>query len=93
MLSSAEYYPMSSMHPSLSITHLVAHLHTLMTLLFITPSVQAHGRLREPPSRSSMWRNGYPTPVNYNDNQLFCGGFQVGQDTRYKTLFKLGMVI
>ncbi|CAL1533613.1 unnamed protein product [Lymnaea stagnalis] len=37
----------------------------------------AHGRLYEPPSRASMWRLGYKTPPNYDDNQLFCGGFQV----------------
>lgn len=28
----------------------------------------------EPPSRNSMWRFGYPNPVDYNDNELFCGG-------------------
>jgi len=22
-----------------------------------------------------MWRFGYPNPVNYNDNELFCGGY------------------
>ncbi|BFZ00210.1 hypothetical protein BsWGS_03249 [Bradybaena similaris] len=35
-----------------------------------------HGRLWDPPGRSTMWRRGYNTPVNYNDNQLFCGGLQ-----------------
>ncbi|CAL1265993.1 unnamed protein product [Larinioides sclopetarius] len=39
--------------------------------------VQGHGRLLEPPSRSSMWRFGYDTPSNYNDNELFCGGIYV----------------
>lgn len=34
-----------------------------------------HGRLMEPPSRNSMWRFGYPNPVDYNDNELFCGGY------------------
>lgn len=29
----------------------------------------------DPPSRNSMWRFGYPNPVNYNDNELFCGGY------------------
>ena len=24
-----------------------------------------------------MWRYGFPTPPDYNDNQGFCGGFQV----------------
>ncbi|OWF42440.1 uncharacterized protein LOC110461062 [Mizuhopecten yessoensis] len=42
---------------------------------------EGHGRLLEPPSRSSMWRSmrggirEFPNAlVNYNDNQLFCGG-------------------
>ncbi|XP_046555463.1 uncharacterized protein LOC124264736 [Haliotis rubra] len=37
--------------------------------------VKGHGRLLVPPSRASMWREGFNTPKNYNDNQLFCGGF------------------
>jgi hypothetical protein len=39
--------------------------------------VQGHGRLIDPPGRSSMWRYGYRNPPNYNDNQLYCGGVQV----------------
>ncbi|XP_043258560.1 uncharacterized protein LOC122400890 [Colletes gigas] len=39
--------------------------------------VNSHGRLMDPPSRNSMWRFGYPNPVNYNDNELFCGGYAV----------------
>lgn len=39
--------------------------------------VSAHGRLISPPSRSSMWRFGFSTPENYNDNELFCGGIAV----------------
>ncbi|XP_062615337.1 uncharacterized protein LOC134277082 isoform X1 [Saccostrea cucullata] len=35
---------------------------------------EAHGRLIMPPSRSSMWRYGFPTPENDNDHQLWCGG-------------------
>ncbi|XP_012548192.1 uncharacterized protein LOC105842064 [Bombyx mori] len=34
-----------------------------------------HGRLIEPPSRASAWRFGFDTPHNYNDHELFCGGF------------------
>lgn len=29
----------------------------------------------DPPSRNAMWRFGFPNPVNYNDNELFCGGY------------------
>ncbi|XP_013167702.1 PREDICTED: uncharacterized protein LOC106117803 [Papilio xuthus] len=34
-----------------------------------------HGRLIEPPSRASAWRYGFDTPHNYNDHELYCGGF------------------
>ncbi|KAL1454433.1 hypothetical protein WDU94_010691 [Cyamophila willieti] len=44
------------------ISHLVSH-------------VTSHGRLIEPPSRASMWRYGFNTPPNYNDHELYCGGF------------------
>ncbi|XP_015784670.1 uncharacterized protein LOC107362165 [Tetranychus urticae] len=37
----------------------------------------SHGRLIDPPGRSTAWRFGFSTPINYNDNQLFCGGFRV----------------
>ncbi|VVC35508.1 Cellulose/chitin-binding protein, N-terminal [Cinara cedri] len=36
---------------------------------------EGHGRLIEPPSRASMWRYGFNTPPNYNDHELYCGGF------------------
>lgn len=41
-------------------------------------SVLGHGRLIDPPGRSTMWRYGFSNPPNYNDNQLYCGGVQVG---------------
>ncbi|KAH8292653.1 hypothetical protein KR044_003359, partial [Drosophila immigrans] len=37
--------------------------------------VKAHGRLIEPPSRASAWRYGFKTPPDYNDHELYCGGF------------------
>ncbi|KAF5281674.1 hypothetical protein FQR65_LT14604 [Abscondita terminalis] len=42
--------------------------------------VRGHGRLIEPPSRASAWRYGFNTPHNYNDHELFCGGFTVQQN-------------
>lgn len=48
--------------------------------------MEGHGRLIDPPSRSSVWRytsdpliEPYENLVvpNYNDAQLFCGGAQV----------------
>ena len=49
---------------------------SLVTLLLVLCAVEirGHGRLRVPPSRTSMWRDGFGTPANYNDNELFCGG-------------------
>lgn len=38
--------------------------------------INAHGRLLVPPARSSAWReNPILFPPNYEDNQMFCGGF------------------
>ncbi len=32
--------------------------------------VEPHARLLEPPSRASMWRLGFPTPRDPDDNQV-----------------------
>ena len=32
-----------------------------------------HARLLEPPSRASMWRMGFDTPENFDDDQTYCG--------------------
>jgi len=29
----------------------------------------------DPPARNAMWRLGFPNPVNYNDNEVYCGGY------------------
>ncbi|CAH2093566.1 unnamed protein product [Euphydryas editha] len=44
-------------------------------LVLLEKGVNGHGRLIEPPSRASAWRYGFDTPRNYNDNELYCGGF------------------
>lgn len=52
---------------------------TLTTAILLCSTIQTcngHGRLIEPPSRSSAWRYGFQTPPNYNDHELYCGGFQ-----------------
>ncbi|XP_048764475.2 uncharacterized protein LOC125672300 [Ostrea edulis] len=47
----------------------------LLAVGCLLPSlILAHGRLIMPPSRSSMWRYGFPTPRNNMDMQLWCGG-------------------
>ncbi|CAL8120249.1 unnamed protein product [Orchesella dallaii] len=43
------------------------------------PKAAGHGRMMNPPARNTMWRFGFPSPVNYNDNELFCGGVKVHQ--------------
>merc|ERR1711962_1034537 len=48
---------------------------TLFTLLALSlPPCESHGRLRDPPSRASQWREGFDNPPDYNDNQGYCGG-------------------
>ena len=32
-----------------------------------------HARLLEPPSRASMWRMGFDSPENFDDDQTYCG--------------------
>lgn len=39
--------------------------------------VSGQGRMLMPPGRSTMWRLGYETPINFNDNVLSCGGVKV----------------
>ena len=36
-----------------------------------------HGRLLDPASRVSMWREGYNNPEHDTDNEFNCGGFNV----------------
>ena len=48
-----------------------------VTFAILIAFALGHGRLISPPGRSSMWRYGYNTPTNYDDNQMFCGGFYV----------------
>ncbi|WAR03583.1 hypothetical protein MAR_010141 [Mya arenaria] len=49
-------------------------LAALVCWVFVA-EVESHGRLMDPPARASAWRAGFPTPRNYDDNALFCGGF------------------
>jgi hypothetical protein len=65
----------------LKIIKINAHIHWLMlneisTLCKIKVClVNGHGRLMDPPARNAMWRFGFPNPVDYQDNELYCGGF------------------
>ncbi|XP_003737942.1 uncharacterized protein LOC100899389 [Galendromus occidentalis] len=48
-----------------------------LILLLQVARTRSHGRLWEPPSRSTAFRRGFRTPKNYNDHESFCGGLQV----------------
>lgn len=64
----------------------------VMTVVMMTMtlrSVRGHGRLVEPPSRSSMWRYGFNTPHNYDDNALNCGGLNVGTFKTAPLIFRI----
>ena len=39
--------------------------------------IQGHGRVTDPVHRGYAWMMGFDTPVNFNDNGNFCGGFGV----------------
>lgn len=48
----------------------------ISVIAFLMPwKSHGHGRLLEPPGRSSLWRFGFDAPPNYNDNELYCGGY------------------
>lgn len=48
----------------------------VLVLCVVLDCVSGQGRMLSPPGRSSMWRYGFDTPVNYNDNVLSCGGLK-----------------
>lgn len=62
-----------------SAVHFIASICILIQLIDVC---NGHGRLLEPPGRSSAWRFGFKVPINYNDDELFCGGLfhQIGLD-------------
>ena len=54
-----------------------------MAAVWRAPGAEAHGRLLQPASRSSVWRvpgYGHIAPHNYNDNELNCGGLGVSTE-------------
>lgn len=61
------------------------HSYLQLVVLAVTfaPEVQGHGRLLEPPGRSTMWRFGFDNPANYDDMGLFCGGFSVSYQRQF----------
>jgi len=58
------------------ITHCTTKMFKIFLPLFsiFYSYVSGHGRLMDPPARNCMWRFGFINPVDYNDNEVFCGG-------------------
>ena len=52
-------------------------------------SITGHGRLIEPPARSSAWQFGFKTPINYNDIEIYCGGLWVSSTSCNKSTKKV----
>ncbi|BFZ25675.1 hypothetical protein BsWGS_28713 [Bradybaena similaris] len=50
--------------------------HLILGLAFLASSFiqrsEGHGYMLDPPGRSSMWRKGFPTPINWDDNGVRC---------------------
>lgn len=63
----------------MSVVSYPARQYALSVVLVIAwiAKVYGHGRMLEPPARNTLWRFGFKAPVNYNDNELFCGGIGV----------------
>lgn len=45
--------------------------------LLLTEVVVGHGMVHDPVNRATRWRYDRRAPADYDDNQLFCGGFAV----------------
>ncbi|CAC5389223.1 unnamed protein product [Mytilus coruscus] len=56
---------------------MVSEITIALSVSCLLISVSGHGRMIDPPQRSSLWRvfKGQGFEPNYNDNELFCGGF------------------
>lgn len=49
----------------------------VLLVVVMAAVTEGHGRVWEPPQRATMWRRGFDTTRDYNDNSLYCGGFKV----------------
>ncbi|XP_046401948.1 uncharacterized protein LOC124167927 [Ischnura elegans] len=50
-------------------------------LVLAVVGVKGHGYMADPCQRSSLWRLGAPTPINWEDDELNCGGYGTQWDT------------
>ncbi|CAG5119060.1 unnamed protein product [Candidula unifasciata] len=52
--------------------HALPRLGLVFIALTLIQRSEGHGYMIEPPGRSSMWRKGFKTPINYDDNGVRC---------------------
>lgn len=70
-------------------TIVVRYAFYAVLLIVDVSQVLGHGRMLEPPARNTLWRFGFKAPVNYNDNELFCGG--IGVSCRWDSKYSLSL--
>lgn len=52
---------------------------TVLILILAIKEIYSHGRLIDPPARSTAWRYDSRFPAYYDDTAMYCGGFGVQQ--------------
>lgn len=73
------HYPLNHRIKTSFFTEMYSVFVFVITLTSLVEWSSQHGLLLSPPQRGSLWRYGYDTPPNYDDNGLFCGGLEVRQ--------------
>ncbi|CAH1365703.1 hypothetical protein MTP99_001969 [Tenebrio molitor] len=53
---------------------------SILILCSLIGHISGHGMMLDPPNRSSLWRYNPKAPVNYDDDQNYCGGMNVQWD-------------
>ncbi|RZC40868.1 Chitin bind 3 domain containing protein, partial [Asbolus verrucosus] len=54
---------------------------SIFVLCLFVDNISGHGMMLEPPNRSSLWRFNPKAPVNYDDDQNYCGGMNTQWDS------------
>lgn len=52
------------------------YLAIAITIINIS-EIFCHGMLMEPVNRGSAWKKNFKTPINYDDDGNYCGGYSV----------------
>lgn len=59
----------------------------VVVCMLLTEKVVGHGMVHDPVNRATRWRYDRSAPADYDDNQLFCGGFAVSLPSRFKMMW------